>query len=96
VWDADSGLRQVVLQGDNEPVRAARFTPSGSEVVTGSADGVVRLWRIQPDALLHYLQRVTTACLDPRTRGQYLGESESVRSLRHAECQARRKASPQG
>ena len=91
IWDAATGFKRLTLRSGREAMRAARFMPSGTEVVTGSADGVVRMWRIDATSLLHYLQGATTACLDRRTRVQFLGESDEVASDRFSQCDARHK-----
>jgi WD40 repeat protein len=89
VWHSESGRKRVILQPGKEAVRAACFSPSASEVVTGTADGFVRLWRIEPTALLRYLQGASTACLDRRTRVQFLGESEEEAAVRATACESR-------
>lgn len=88
VWDSESGFQKVVLRSGKEAVRAVAFAPSGAEVVTGTADGLVRLWRIEPAALLKYLQDASTACLDRRTRMQFLGESGEDAAKAVSRCES--------
>jgi WD40 repeat protein len=88
VWDSESGFQKVVLRSGKEAVRAVAFAPSGAEVVTGTADGLVRLWRIEPAALLKYLQEASTACLDRRTRMQFLGESGEDAAKAVSRCES--------
>ena len=50
VWDAESGLQQVVLRtGDS--VAAAVFDPGGSRLASVGADGL-RVWTLDLDELI--------------------------------------------
>lgn len=44
VWDAETGAREAMLLGHTEYPRCLAFAPDGSRVVTGGAEGVIKLW----------------------------------------------------
>ena len=46
VWDLTSGMEMFELSG-HKPTKAIMFTPSGRTLVTGGADGAVRLWDLE-------------------------------------------------
>ena len=89
IWNAANGSEQVVLQHGTEAVRAASFNPADSEVVTGTTDGIVRVWRVTLDALVKYLREASTACVTPTTRSQYLGESAEQALSQYQACERR-------
>lgn len=47
IWDAQSGERLYTLAQNTPTVRNALFTPSGSRIVTVSADDVIRTWSVE-------------------------------------------------
>jgi WD40 repeat protein len=47
IFDAQTGNRQVVLQGHTAPVIGAAFCHAGDWVVTASWDGTVRVWDVR-------------------------------------------------
>jgi WD40 repeat protein len=53
VWDTSSRLQLTLLQGNAGFVEEARFNADGSEVVTASSDGTIRVWNPQPRELQH-------------------------------------------
>jgi len=101
VWDAPishqgslKGAPQtgqpVFLEGHQGPVWAASFGPDGQRIVTSSADGVVRIYRLWPltwPQLLDALHKSTNACLIPIHRVLYLGESKDEAEARYAACE---------
>jgi WD40 repeat protein len=46
VWDLTTGMEKFELSG-HEPTKAMVFAPSGRALVTGGADGAVRLWDLE-------------------------------------------------
>ena len=44
VWDAVTGVEQLVLDGHNGSVRSVGWSSDGSRIVSGSMDGSVRVW----------------------------------------------------
>ncbi|WP_422384404.1 alpha/beta hydrolase [Roseibium album] len=44
VWNLSDLLNPIELEGHNSPVRTAEFGPEGNKIVTGSEDGIVRIW----------------------------------------------------
>ena len=53
VWDVASRLQLTLLQGNAGYIDEARFNADGSEVVTASDDGTIRVWDSQPPELQH-------------------------------------------
>lgn len=48
VWDRSTGLQQTQLAGDASAVNRTEFSGDGTEVITASEDGTVRVWHAQP------------------------------------------------
>ncbi len=96
LWSAADGRQRVVLRHGAEWVRAAAFDSADAQVVTGTADGVVRLWRVTLPALKSYLSQATTACIAPRARVQFLAESEAEARSRYEACEGRYGRTPVG
>jgi WD40 repeat protein len=44
VWDAATGKKRYVLQGHEDEVTAAAFSPDSRHIVTASRDGTTRIW----------------------------------------------------
>ncbi|MGA7934709.1 MAG: LpqB family beta-propeller domain-containing protein, partial [Kovacikia sp.] len=44
IWNAQTGRQIENLRGDSGQVESVQFSPDGSLIATGSADGLVRLW----------------------------------------------------
>jgi WD40 repeat protein len=89
LWSAQDGGERLVLQHGTEAVRAVAFDSSDTRVVTGTAEGIVRVWRITIPALLDYLDHATTACLPPPAHVRFLGESEATASAQYRTCERR-------
>ncbi|XP_077398218.1 ATG16 autophagy related 16-like 2 [Festucalex cinctus] len=61
LWCLDHPVAKLTLTGHSRKVTAARF--SRHQVVTGSADGTVRMWDLQRAACVH-LAQVSSFCSD--------------------------------
>jgi WD40 repeat protein len=94
IWSADDGSERLELQHGTESVRAIDVDALDTQVVTGTADGVVRLWRVKLSALKDYLSHASTACLTTRTRAQFLGESQADARSRYEACERRYERTP--
>jgi WD40 repeat protein len=92
VWDVERGALRLTLS-HLSGVRAAAFRPGTSDVVTGSDDGEVRLWRTAARDLIDYLRGASTACLTPSERERFLGESEKKASSAYDACEAKHRRS---
>ena len=44
VWDAASGVQLADFLGHKGPVRTVAYSPDGSRIVSGSADGIIKVW----------------------------------------------------
>ncbi|CAE6445317.1 unnamed protein product, partial [Rhizoctonia solani] len=49
VWDVASGQPIAVFEGHTERLLAVAFSPGGTQIVSGSADMTIRLWRTPPE-----------------------------------------------
>jgi WD40 repeat protein len=88
IWSTEGGEPHVVLPHVSA-VRTAAFRPGrDSEVVTGSEDGLVRLWRTATGDLIKYLASASTACLEPRERVRLLGKKETKANSAYEACEA--------
>jgi hypothetical protein len=65
------------------------FDPTETRMVTGTGDGVVRVWRITVKGLRDYLDRATTACLPPSAHIRFLGESNAEAWNQYRACEGR-------
>jgi WD40 repeat protein len=48
VWDTERGVEVQRFEGHDGWVLTAVFTPDGRFVVSGGADGALRVWPIRP------------------------------------------------
>jgi len=44
IWNAETGVCELILLGHEGPVNSAKFSPDCASVVTASDDGTARLW----------------------------------------------------
>src|SRR5204862_215956 len=54
--DAATGVALQTLEGHSDLLRAVAFSPDGSQVASGSANGIVRLWDPATRPALHTLE----------------------------------------
>lgn len=94
LWSASDGGQKLVFQHGTEWVRAVAADRADAHIVTGTADGAVRLWRIQLSELEDYLDKETTACLSTQSRVQLLGEFAPDARKRYESCEARYQRTP--
>jgi WD40 repeat protein len=47
VWDAKTGQEIAKLQGHENKVYAAQFSPDGQRIVSASADKTARVWPVE-------------------------------------------------
>ncbi len=80
------GSERLVLPHGSE-VRAAAFDQTEGRVVTGTSDGVVRVWRVTLAGLKDYLSQVSTACITPTMRVEFLGESAGHARAQYEACE---------
>ena len=82
VWDAENGSQLVVLQGHNESVRFAAFSPDGRQVITASADNTARVWEAGSGKLSALLQGhgdvVRSAAFSPDGRRVLTGSDDNT------------------
>jgi WD40 repeat protein len=78
LWDAASGKQLAVLQGHEDSVGSAAFSPDGAKVVTASDDRTARIWRVFPttQALIDYARSIVPRQLTPEQRKQFFLEAE--------------------
>ncbi len=80
----------LVLRHRQEPGDlSAAFDAAGTRVVTASSDATARVWTIDAAILQDTLGSVTSACLDPEFRVEFLGESPETAWERYSECESR-------
>jgi WD40 repeat protein len=57
IWDLNTGERLTELEGHTDIVSVLRFSDDGTQLLSGSADRIIILWRIQPDVVSSFQQR---------------------------------------
>ncbi len=67
-----------MLQGHEDRVRSAAFSPDGAEVVTASSDRTARIWRVfrTTQELIDYARNIVPRQLTPEQRKQFFLEAE--------------------
>ena len=86
MWDAATGRELATLRGHSGDVRSASFSPDGTRIVTGSADGTAITWDTDSYAIRFEERR---ALLGARSATQPLVDS-LWRALQDPKAVARR------
>ncbi|MCA9706733.1 MAG: WD40 repeat domain-containing protein [Myxococcales bacterium] len=96
VWSASTGKPILALQGHAGAVRSASFSPDGKYIVTASDDKTARIWTLDPELIRNRLKAMSTLCVPPRERIQYLGdpETEALQAFYACEREYGRSPSP--
>ena len=76
LWDVQSRKLLTVLSGHRGAVTTGSIAPGGSQIMTASEDGSIRLWSNGWLDLQRRLRSLTTATLNPDQRMELLGETE--------------------
>jgi WD40 repeat protein len=77
LWDVRSRKLLSVLSGHRGAITTGLIAPDGSELMTASEDGSIRLWGNGWPDLQRRLRSRTTATLNPEQRMVLLGETEA-------------------
>jgi len=48
LWEASGGREILTLHGHHDRVHGVAFSPDGARLASASADGVVRIWKTEP------------------------------------------------
>jgi WD40 repeat protein len=72
IWDAQTGLALLALQGHAGPVLSVCFSPDGTRLATASQGGEVKIWNAQTGKDIRTLERhpstVKSVCFSPDGR----------------------------
>ena len=74
VWDLRASPPSfVALEGHQDDVESAAFSPDGAHVVTASWDTTARVWRVYPDVneLISLVRPRLSRCLSQAQRDEY-------------------------
>jgi WD40 repeat protein/serine/threonine protein kinase len=93
VWRTDGTGETLVLRHEALGVWRAAFSPDGTRVITVPLDKTLgrtmRVWPITWPGLHKYLRENLNACLTPKQRERFLGESSSEAWDTYAACESR-------
>lgn len=79
VWDTSTRLQLTELAGSAAQIDTARYSANGSEVVTASYDGTIRVWRARPRELrAEFLSRSPSGLPNASNRVKYLPDGRIV------------------
>jgi serine/threonine protein kinase/WD40 repeat protein len=57
IWDLNTGERLTELEGHTDIISVLRFNDDGTQLLSGSADRIIILWRIDADVVRSFQQR---------------------------------------
>ena len=72
LFDANSGLQQLLLQAHRIGVFGIDFSPDGTKLASAGGDGVARVWALDLDDLLKLARDEVTRSLTDEECRQYL------------------------
>nr|WP_255216494.1 serine/threonine-protein kinase [Pseudenhygromyxa sp. WMMC2535] len=93
VWTLDGEASAIVLSAHQDAVTSFAVDREGRRMISGSGDGVARLWRLDllrsdPSELAQALRDATISCLKVDQRVRELGEEPREAELGYAKCEA--------
>ena len=73
IWDKQTGLELMKLEGHTAPVKSAVFSPDGKQILSASSDGSVRRWDFPPlqDLITHIHSRFKDCEFTSEERKRY-------------------------
>ena len=80
LWTVGTGENIVTLTGHTDWVRTTAFSPDGNALISGGADGTVRIWNITPYSTLNQ-NMVRIVYFTPRGRNPQPGIWEKLDTL---------------
>ena len=88
LWDARTGEHVRTLEGHTEDVCCVAFSPDGSTLASGSADGTIRMWDVHTGeyrrTLEEYTQDVLSLAFSPDGSKLASGSSDPPIRMRDA------------
>jgi WD40 repeat protein len=72
LWNASTGVTELVLRGHPGPLWRVRFSPDGSQLASIGQDGAVRVWALDLDDLIAIARTKVTRSLTADECRQYL------------------------
>jgi WD40 repeat protein len=72
LWNATTGVPELVLHGHTNPVWHVRFSADGSRLASASLDGSVRVWALDLDDLIEIATNEVTRTLTDAECRQFL------------------------
>ena len=76
LWNATTGVPELVLHGHTSPVWHVRFSADGSRLASASLDGSVRVWALDLDDLIEIATNKVTRTLTDAECRQFLHLAE--------------------
>jgi WD40 repeat protein len=83
LWNTSTGGRVAHLEGHTDLVTGVAFAPDGTQLISSSADGSVRIWDVRTHELLEKLPRYPTQvfCIDITRNGECLAIGTEENSI---------------
>ncbi|MEI6090376.1 MAG: T9SS type A sorting domain-containing protein [bacterium] len=73
LWDVDSGTLIKSFLGHNSYISDITFSPDGTKLASGSADGTIRIWNIEPNAVKESTEEEgNTLSISPNPAGDFI------------------------